>query len=179
MRKHTQHFLLLARGRDGAALCALAWDTQSSNRLRLFGTVCQYSQRWHPQHPTFPIAPQLLDYLLLIECFIHRLQKGLTLSGGRELTLGPLQQIKLREIFSFLHGHKPLREPSLSILSTWSDYPCLHYRPHLTRVMPARYWEHRSRSQRKGVQHLFVVTSVFHAISGLLVIMKHRPSVLF
>lgn len=39
-------------------------------------------------------APQSLDFLLFIECFIHRWQEGLTLSQDSELPLLPLLQIK-------------------------------------------------------------------------------------
>lgn len=83
--------------------------------------------------------PQSLDYLLLIGCFTHGLQEGLTLSGDMEITACTIvvNQTPIRFSTSFTDArplkHRPLHEPSLSFLLIQPDYSCLHNRYQLTK----------------------------------------------
>lgn len=70
--------------------------------------------------------------------------------------------------------HRPSCDPSLNFPSIWADYSCLQYRYYLIRTMLARPQELQSRGQEKGVDRIFVITSVLHAVSRLQMIMKHR-----
>lgn len=64
-------------------------------------------------------------------------------------------------------------DPSLRFPLIWSGYTACIYSHLVTRVMLARYQEHRSRSQGNGVKCAFIISSVLFAISRLWVIMKH------